>query len=146
MTLMAAMLPLLAFAGDWIEMYSQNGETYYIYSSIEDEYDEYDEYNDHLVWVKTTYDTPESRNAATEKYKQAHSIFESKLLMAFNSNWSKVKEKTVIFYKEDGKPLSNNDIEEYCEWKHIIPDSFVEIWRDYARELYNSAKSNFSEE
>lgn len=37
MTLMAAMLPLLALAGDWIEMFSQNGVTHYIYDNSLDE-------------------------------------------------------------------------------------------------------------
>ena len=138
MTLMAALLPLLAFAEDWIEMYSQDGQTYYIYSAVEDEH------NDHLAWIKTTYDTPESRKAAAEEREQDQLVFETRILIAFNLTWSKEKGKVVITYGEKGKVLSDTDIDNYTDWGYITPGSAVEAWRDAARMIYNKTNERSS--
>ncbi len=140
MTLMAAMLPLLAFAGDWIEMFSQDGKTNYIYSTIENEYDE------HLVWIKTTYDTPESRKAITDEREQDQLVFESRILLAFNSTWSKINIKKSTYYGADGSTISTYNFDDYSDWNYISPDSVAEAWRDAARMIYNKINANSSEE
>ena len=139
MTLLAAMLPLLAFAGDWIEMFSQNGKTHYIYSTVEDEY------NDHLVWIKITYDTPESRKAETEVDSQGRLVFQSKILFAFNTTWTKIKNKERLYLDENGNLISSYNLDDRSDWKYIVPGSVGASYRDYAKELYNSANSNASE-
>ena len=140
MTLMAAMLPLLAFAGDWIEMLSKDDVTYYIYSSIEDEYDE------HLAWIKMTYNTPASRKVATERFEQDELVFESRVLYAFNSAWTMMNNKSITFYGAGGSVINTYTFDDLSNWSHITPDSLGEGFRNYARELYNTSNAKSSEE
>ena len=130
-TLLAALIPMLASAQEWIEIGKDDSETCYVYGNIQNEY------GNHLVWVKTTYDTPEARKQAMNDLGTKYHVFENKTLWCFNSEWSKVYIKSGTAYSKSGKVLSSYTAP-YEDWQYIIPETRGETVRDLAKYIYET--------
>jgi len=126
-----ALLPTFCHAGDWIEIASQDDETYYIYSDIQKEYGNY------LVWIKTTYDTEQKRKQQMVKLKSKYYVFEQKILWVFNSEWTKSALRSVIAYGRKGNVLDSYTAP-YDDWQYITPETIGEGWRDAAKYIYEN--------
>lgn len=133
MTLMAAMLPLLALAGElenyWQKVFSQNGRTQLMYSSIEEEN------GCHLVWTITTFDTASAQETAMTTFGENEYVYMLKTLEAYNNEWTRVTTKSITTYGKNGQVLSSASSDQ-DDWIHITPESHDEILRDWARCLY----------
>lgn len=127
-----ALLPTLSHAGDWIELDSQDDETYYIYSDIQKEYGNY------LVWVKVTFDTEQKRKQKMQKLGTRYYVFEQKTLYAYNSEWTKSALRSIIVYGRKGNVLESYN-PSYDDWRYITPETVGEFWRDTAKYLYENS-------
>lgn len=132
-TLLTALIPVLVSAQEWIEISKQETETLYIYDNI------IDEYGDHLVWTKTTYNTPEARKNAMKEWGTKNYIFELKVLYSLNSEWSKICTKSSSFYSESGKVLDSYTAP-YDDWQYIAPETMGELIRDAAKYIYEKSR------
>ncbi|CCY65232.1 unknown [Prevotella sp. CAG:1124] len=130
-TLLAALIPMLASGQEWIETGKNDSQTWYIYKNIQDEY------GNHLVWVKTTYDTPEARKQAMNDIGTKYHVFEDKTLFCFNSEWSKLYVKSVSAYSKSGKVLSSYNAN-YEDWDYIAPETIAATIRDLAKYIYEN--------
>lgn len=131
-TLLTTLIPMLAHAQEWIELGSQDSQTWYIHSNIQNEY------SNHLVWVKITYDTPEARKQAMNDKGVKYHIFEEKILYYFNSEWSKISVKSGTSYSKSGKVLYSFTAP-YDEWQYITPETVGEGIRDAAKYIYENS-------
>ena len=129
--LLATLMPMLTYAQEWIELGSQDSQTWYIYSNIQNEYGNY------LVWAKITYDTPEARKQAMNDKGVKYHVFEDRMLYYFNSEWSKISVKSGSSYSKSGKVL-NSFTAPYDEWQYITPETVGEAIRDAAKYIYES--------
>lgn len=128
MTLLAAMLPLLAFASDWIEMFSDKGVTHYIYDSVENVQ------GNHHAWIKMTYDTTAARQAAKEKYGTNEEVYTVKFLNIYNADWTMYSTNSATLYDKEEKIIESYSFDDFS-WEYVIVESNAETWRDYARKM-----------
>lgn len=134
-TLLFCFATLFAYAGEWLKIDSQDSKTWYIYTDIQDEY------GNHLVWIRTTYDTPEARRQAMNNYHTKYHVFEDKMLYSFNSGWTQMALKSAISYSKSGQVLDSYN-SPYDEWNYITPGTIGEMWRNAAKYIYDTAYSN----
>ncbi len=127
-TLLAAMLPLLAFAGDWIEMFSKNGVTHYIYDTVENIGD------NHHAWIKMTYDTPAARQSAAEQYGMDEDVYAVKFLCVYNADWTMFTNNSVTLYGKEDKVIDSYSFDD-DSWEYVVVESNAEIWRDFAQKM-----------
>lgn len=126
-----ALLPALSHAGDWLELGSQDDETYYIYSDIQKEYGNY------LVWVKVTFDTEQKRKQKMQELGTRYYVFEQKILWVYNSDWTKDALRSTILYGRKGNVLDSYS-PAYDDWHYITPETIGESWRDAAKDIYEN--------
>ena len=132
-TLLMTLMPMLASAQNWIEILKNDSQTWYVYGNIQDEYD------NHLVWVKTTYDTPEARKQAMNDHSTKYHVFEDRDLLCFNSEWTKYYVKSASSYSKSGKVLGSSDAD-YEGWRYITPDTRAEIVSNAVKYIYENQK------
>ena len=128
MTLMAAMLPLFAFAGDWIEMLSSNGVTHYIYDTVENVGD------NHHAWIKMTYDTPAARQSAKEQYGMDEEVYAVKFLCVYNEDWTMFTNNAATLYGKEDKVIDSYSYDD-DSWEYVVVESKAETWRDFAQKM-----------
>lgn len=115
-------------AGDWIDIYSQDGVTYYINTDITADFDSYN------VWIKQEYTTKAARSKILRDFKLKRTAFSKVTCFKYKTSWSEFAIKTFVFYSAKGDVIEslNNP---YLEYNLVIPDTFGHLWAEVAKNI-----------
>lgn len=138
MTLVALATLLIASldaqAADWFSVISAGGETIAVNPDISVS----DKGKSYLVWVRNSFDLPESRAEYSRERGYDKPVAYKLTLYKFTDNWKKFNIVQVSVYGEDGVPIdqyTNTDAES-TENYYITPGSPIETIAENAKVIY----------
>lgn len=136
---LAALFALLiaapaAHAADWFNVISMGGETI----SVNPDISTPDNGASFLVWVRNSFDLPESRAEYSRERGYDKPVAYKLTLYKFTDDWKKFNIVQVSVYGEDGVPIdqySNVDINTTDNY-FITPGSSIEMVAENAKVIY----------
>ena len=136
---LAALFALLiaapaAHAADWFNVISMGGETI----SVNPDISTPDNGASFLVWVRNSFDLPESRAEYSRERGYDKPVAYKLTLYKFTDDWKKFNIVQVSVYGEDGVPIdqySNVDINTTDNY-YISPGSTIEMIAENAKVIY----------
>ena len=136
---LAALFALLiaapaAHAADWFNVISMGGETI----SVNPDISTPDNGTSFLVWVRNSFDLPESRAEYSRERGYDKPVAYKLTLYKFTDDWKKFNIVQVSVYGEDGVPIdqySNVDINTTDNY-FITPGSSIEMVAENAKVIY----------
>lgn len=134
MALIALMLVApAAQATDWFDVWSNNGETL----SINPEISTSDNGNSYLVWVRNSFDLPESRAYYTKDRGYDKTVAYKLTLYKFTDDWNNFNIVQVSVYDEDGNIIDQYANPDMATTESIIPaGSPIETVAEAAKVIY----------
>ena len=120
-------------AADWFDVLSDGGETLAVNPDISTT----DNGKSFLVWVRNTFDLPESRAYYTRERGYDKTVAYKLTLYKFTDDWNKFNIVQVSVYGEDGEIIdqySNPDME--STESYIPPGSPIEAIAENAKVIY----------
>ena len=134
MALIALMLVApAAQATDWFDVWSNNGETL----SINPEISTSDNGNSYLVWVRNSFDLPESRAYYTKDRGYDKTVAYKLTLYKFTDEWNNFNIVQVSVYDEDGNIIDQYANPDMASTESIIPaGSPIETVAEAAKVIY----------
>lgn len=70
------------------------------------------------------------------KFNLKRTPYTEKNLIVFNSAWTQIATKRIIFYDSEGDVIESIG-NEFASMEYIVPDSNGEFWRDEAKKIYD---------
>lgn len=136
-TLVAAVALMLsapsAMATDWFDVLSSNGETI----SLNPDIYTTDNGQSFLVWVRNSFDVPESRNAYTRERGYDKTVAYKLTLYKFTDDWNNFNIVQVSVYGEDGNIIDQYANPDLASTESIIPaGSPIEAIAENAKVIY----------
>lgn len=124
--IMAALLPIIGMAYDWVCIAFQGEQTHYVYSDIQKEG------GNHLVWVRTTYNTEQERTAQTAASNQKKTVYEQRRLWAFDADWTHCALRQSSLHGAEGDTISTITAPQDI-WVKVQEGSNGEMWGNAAK-------------
>jgi hypothetical protein len=121
-------------AADWFNVISMGGETI----SVNPDISTPDNGASFLVWVRNSFDLPESRAEYSRERGYDKPVAYKLTLYKFTDDWKKFNIVQVSVYGEDGVPIdqySNVDINTTDNY-YITPGSSIEMVAENAKVIY----------
>ena len=137
MTLMALMALLFtapsAQAADWFDVLSDGGETIAVNPDITTT----DNGNSFLVWVRNSFDVPESRAYYTRDRGYDKTVAYKLTLYKFTDDWNNFNIVQVSVYGEDGNIIDQYANPDMASTESVIPaGSPIETIAENAKVIY----------
>ncbi|MBR5684539.1 MAG: hypothetical protein IKX18_00105 [Muribaculaceae bacterium] len=134
MALMALMLAApAAHATDWFDVLSDGGETL----SVSPEISTTDNGKSFLVWVRNSFDLPESRDYYTRDRGYDKTVAYKLTLYKFTDDWNNFNIVQVSVYGEDGEIIDQYANPDMASTESIIPaGSPIETVAEAAKVIY----------
>ena len=137
LTLMALMALMIAApaanATDWLDVWSEGGETLAVNPDISAS----DNGKSYLVWVRNTFDLPESRDYYTRDRGYDQTVFYKLTLYKFTDEWKNFNIVQVTVYGEGGKVIDEYANPDMASTESLIPkDSPIEVVAEAAKVIY----------
>lgn len=137
MTLMALVALFVAAptaqAADWLDMLSDGGETIAINPDITTS----DNGTSYLVWVRNTYDLPETRAYYTRDRGYDKTVAYKLTLYKFTDDWNNFNIVQVSVYGEDGNIIDQYANPDMASTESVIPaGSPIEAIAENAKVIY----------
>lgn len=137
MTLVALMALFVvaptAQAADWFSVYSDGGETIAVNPDITTS----DRGKSFLVWVRNSFDLPESRAYYTRERGYDQTVAYKLTLYKFTDEWNKFNIVQVSVYGEDGNIIDQYSNPDMASTESIIPaGSPIETVAEAAKVIY----------
>ncbi|MBO4803208.1 MAG: hypothetical protein J5503_01555 [Muribaculaceae bacterium] len=134
MALMALMLAApVAHATDWFDVLSDGGETL----SVSPEISTTDNGKSFLVWVRNSFDLPESRDYYTRDRGYDKTVAYKLTLYKFTDDWNNFNIVQVSVYGEDGEIIDQYANPDMASTESIIPaGSPIETVAEAAKVIY----------
>ena len=137
-TTMAALFALLiaapaAHAADWFDVISMGGETI----SVNPDISTPDNGSSFLVWVRNSFDLPETRAEYSRDRGYDKPVAYKLTLYKFTDMWKRFNIVQVSVYGEDGVPIdqyTNSDMA--STESYISPGSTIEMIAENAKVIY----------
>lgn len=132
--LMALMLAApAAHATDWFDVLSDGGETL----AVNPEITTTDNGNSFLVWVRNSFDLPESRAYYTQDRGYDKTVAYKLTLYKFTDDWNNFNIVQVSVYGEDGEIIDQYANPDMASTESIIPaGSPIETVAEAAKVIY----------
>ena len=122
-----------AQATDWINMISAGGETIAVSPDITTT----DDGKSFLVWVRNSFDVPESRAVYTRERSYDKTVAYKLTLYKFTDDWNNFNIVQVSVYGEDGEIIDQYANPDMASTETIIPaGSPIEAIAENAKVLY----------
>lgn len=122
-----------AQATDWLDVWSSGGETI----SVSPEITTTDNGKNYLVWVRNTFDMPESRAYYTRDRGYDKTVAYKLTLYKFTDEWNKFNIVQVSVYGEDGAIIDQYANPDMASTESIIPSgSPIETVAEAAKVIY----------
>lgn len=122
-----------AQATDWIDMLSAGGETI----AVSPEITTTDNGKSFLVWVRNSFDVPESRAAYTRERNYDKTVAYKLTLYKFTDDWNNFNIVQVSVYGEDGEIIDQYANPDMASTESVIPaGSPIETVAENARIIY----------
>ena len=106
-----------ANATDWFSVWSNGGETL----AVNPEISTTDNGSSYLVWVRNSFDLPESRAAYTQERGYDKTVAYKLTLYKFTDDWNKFNIVQVSVYGEDGNIIDQYANPDMASTESIIP-------------------------
>jgi len=134
MALMALMLVApAAHATDWFDVLSEGGETL----AINPEISTTDNGQSYLVWVRNSFDLPESRAFYTRDRGYNKTVAYKLTLYKFTDDWNNFNIVQVSVYGEDGEIIDQYANPDMASTESVIPSgSPIETVAENAKVIY----------
>ena len=134
MALMALMLVApAAHATDWFDVLSEGGETL----AINPEISTTDNGQSYLVWVRNSFDLPESRAFYTRERGYDKTVAYKLTLYKFTDDWNNFNIVQVSVYGEDGEIIDQYANPDMASTESVIPSgSPIETVAENAKVIY----------
>ena len=134
MALMALMLVApAAHATDWFDVLSEGGETL----AINPEISTTDNGQSYLVWVRNSFDLPESRAFYTRDRGYDKTVAYKLTLYKFTDDWNNFNIVQVSVYGEDGEIIDQYANPDMASTESVIPSgSPIETVAENAKVIY----------
>ena len=134
MALMALMLVApAAHATDWFDVLSEGGETL----AINPEISTTDNGQSYLVWVRNSFDLPESRAFYTRDRGYKKTVAYKLTLYKFTDDWNNFNIVQVSVYGEDGEIIDQYANPDMASTESVIPSgSPIETVAENAKVIY----------
>lgn len=134
MALMALMLAApAAHATDWFDVLSDGGETL----AINPEISTTDGGESYLVWVRNSFDLPESRAFYTRDRHYDKTVAYKLTLYKFTDDWNNFNIVQVAVYGEDGEIIDQYANPDMASTESVIPaGSPIETVAEAAKVIY----------
>ena len=134
MALMALMLAApAAHATDWFDVLSDGGETL----SVSPEISTTDNGKSFLVWVRNSFDLPESRDYYTRDRGYDKTVAYKLTLYKFTDDWNNFNIVQVSVYGEDGEIIDQYANPDMASTESVIPaGSPIETIAENAKVIY----------
>ena len=117
----------------WFNVYSINGETI----SLNKDITTTDGGQNYLVWVRNSFDVPESRAAYTREREYPKTVAYKLTLYKFTDDWNKFNIVQVSVYDEDGNIIDQYANPDMASTESIIPsESPIESVAEAAKVIY----------
>lgn len=122
-----------AHAADWFNVLSDGGETIAVNPDITTS----DKGKSFLVWVRNTFDLPESRDYYTRERGYDKTVGYKLTLYKFTDDWNKFNIVQVAVYGEDGTTIDEYANPDMASTESIIPSgSPIEAVAEAAKVIY----------
>ena len=122
-----------AHAADWIDMMSSGGETIAVNPDIMTT----DNGASYLVWVRNSYDLPESRAYYTRDRGYDKTVAYKLTLYKFTDDWNNFNIVQVSVYGEDGEIIDQYANPDMASTESVIPaGSPIETIAENAKVIY----------
>ena len=123
----------MANAADWIDMLSSGGETIAVNPDIMTT----DNGASYLVWVRNSFDLPESRAYYTRERGYDKTVAYKLTLYKFTDDWNNFNIVQVSVYGEDGEIIDQYANPDMASTESVIPaGSPIEAIAENAKVLY----------
>jgi len=134
MTLLALMaLTFTASAVDWFDVLSGNGETI----SIDPDIKVADDGDSYMVWVRNSFDVPESRDYYTRDRGYDKTVAYKLTLYKFTDKWKKFNIVQVAVYGEHGEIIDQYANTDMAATESLIPaETPIETIVEAAKVIY----------
>ncbi len=119
-------------AGEWIEIGTQDGIKYSMYTKITTDYA-----GNHSVWISQEYVTKAARAKALKNFKLKRTPYSQKLCWKFNSSFSESSLSSSVFYTANGNVIDSYNAP-YDDFSPIVPGTLGEEWAEVAQYILNS--------
>lgn len=122
-----------AHATDWFSVWSDGGETLAVNPDISTS----DKGKSYLVWVRNSFDLPESRDYYTRDRGYDKTVAYKLTLYKFTDDWNKFNIVQVAVYGEDGTTIDEYANPDMASTESIIPSgSPIEAVAEAAKVIY----------
>jgi hypothetical protein len=122
-----------AHATDWFDVWSDGGETL----AVNPEISTSDKGKSYLVWVRNTFELPESREFYTRDRGYDKTVAYKLTLYKFTDDWNKFNIVQVSVYGEDGNIIDQYSNPDMASTESIIPaGSPIETVAEAAKVIY----------
>ena len=122
-----------AQATDWFDVKSENGETW----SVNPDISVTDNGESYLVWVRNSFDLPESRAYYTRDRGYDKTVAYKLTLYKFTDEWNNFNIVQVSVYGEDGNIIDQYTNPDMASTESIIPaGSPIEVVAEAAKVIY----------
>ena len=122
-----------AHATDWFSVWSDGGETLAVNPDITTS----DKGKSYLVWVRNSFDLPESRDYYTRDRGYSKTVAYKLTLYKFTDDWNKFNIVQVAVYGEDGTTIDEYANPDIASTESIIPSgSPIEAIAEAAKVIY----------
>lgn len=133
MALVALMFAAPAHAADWFDVLSEGGETI----ALSPEISTTDNGTSFLVWVRNSFDLPESRAQYTRERGYDKTVAYKITLYKFTEDWNKFNIVQVSVYGEDGNIIDQYANPDMASTESYIPSgSPIETIAENAKVIY----------
>lgn len=133
--LIALMLaaPATIYATDWFDVLSDGGETLAVNPDISTS----DKGKSYLVWVRNSFDLPESREFYTRDRGYEQTVAYKLTLYKFTDDWNKFNIVQVSVYDEQGNIIDQYANPDMASTESVIPaGSPIETVAEAAKVIY----------
>ncbi|MGM9868767.1 MAG: surface-adhesin E family protein [Sodaliphilus sp.] len=117
-----------AQAGEWLEIMSDRGITYYIDSEVSEESDGY------IVWAKMDFTTKAARAKVTREAKSRRTIYSIAICYMYNFSFTEYANVSGHYYNANGEEIGSENYP-YLEFQRLVPGSNGQMWADAAQYL-----------
>ena len=122
-----------AHATNWLDVWSDGGETI----AVNPEISTTDNGRNYLVWVRNTFDLPESRALYTRDRGYDKTVAYKLTLYKFSDEWNKFNIVQVSVYDEDGKIIDQYANPDMASTESLIPAGTpIETVAEAAKVMY----------
>ncbi len=119
-------------AGEWIEIGTQDGVKYSMYTKITTDYA-----GNHSVWIQQEFVTKAARAKAMKDYRLKRTPYSQKMCMKFNSSFSEKASSSCVWYTAKGNVIDSFNAP-YDDFTPIVPGTLGESWAEMAQYILNT--------